>query len=553
MVMTVEQYGRLQLCFDGDEGVEAVEYELPDGTTERGPVFADQPIRLEYDEHGFETTHAQGAPRLCTRYTPAAPGHYSWRALRGGEALHSGEFDCVAGSHPGYVQVSSRDPRYFALSDGSSYVPIGLNIVDVTWHPLPGSMEHFVRSGQRATCGMRTWRRWFRELSENGGNYARIWISRDYTDGRTETPGRHDLIPFAHLDAVVEEARSRGIRLKLCLDHFRHFDRPGHFAHKVLRDPDTGEALESVAQWLRSPRWRQLWLADAQPYLARYWNDPVVFAWELWNEMNAVDAPFDDVCDWTEHMLARIKAASPRSLTANSLGSADEPKAYGQHRRFQAMAHMDIDQVHRYLDQGAPLAVCRTDPVAFSVESVIMGSGRRPVILTETGAVDDRHIGPFRFYDCDHDGLIFTDCTYPAFFAGAAGSGHIWHWNEYVERKNLWPLYRPLAQALRGVACDAEGFRTVDHSTDAAWVLGLEGRTCALWFVRSKADRWDHVLRDGGSPAQAPGVAIPWAGAVQATAWGLCGEAAPPVDVQHGVVQVGAFTHGCVIRVQKHT
>jgi len=121
-------------------------------------------------------------------------------------------------------------------------------------------------------------------------------------------------------------------------------------------------------------------------------------------------------------------------------------------------------------------------------------------LLAETGAVNDCHSGPFRYYGADHDGLIFHDTTYAAFFAGAAGSGHIWHWDRYVQQKNLWPGFRALADALRGVAVDREGFEPIDLSCETYWCLGLRGRTGGLLWLRNKADRWDHVLRDDHLP-----------------------------------------------------
>ena len=131
-------------------------------------------------------------------------------------------------------------------------------------------------------------------------------------------------------------------------------------------------------------------------------------------------------------------------------------------------------QVHRYLDQGAPLEICREDPVAFSQDAVQRCStGKKPLILTETGAVNDRHVGPFRFYSADHGGRIFDDVTYPAFFCGAAGSGHIWHWDCYVDAQNLWPHFRPLHDALEGVQVDAENFQPDSIPDERAWILEM--------------------------------------------------------------------------------
>jgi hypothetical protein len=207
------------------------------------------------------------------------------------------------------------------------------------------------------------------------------------------------------------------------------------------------------------------------------------------------------VREWTRSMLREIKALAPRQLVVQSLGSYDDPRKQRQQDDLRDMPEMDLQQVHRYLDQGAPWAICRTDPVAFSIQA-LEDTRRpdRPILLAETGAVNDRHTGPFRYYRWDARGILFHDTTYPAFFAGSAGSGHIWHWDQYVDQKDLWTCLRPLADLIAGVQLDAEGFQPVDFSNEAMWCLALVGREHILLWARNRADRWDKVLRDGIEP-----------------------------------------------------
>ncbi|MBN1508546.1 MAG: hypothetical protein JW955_16980 [Sedimentisphaerales bacterium] len=74
----------------------------------------------------------------------------------------------LAGISPGqsaegsYVRVSSRDARYFELSDGRPYIPIGLNMI-----APPGRDE---------TQALAQMDEWLRKLSENGGNCIRLWL-----------------------------------------------------------------------------------------------------------------------------------------------------------------------------------------------------------------------------------------------------------------------------------------------------------------------------------------------------------------------------------------
>lgn len=541
---TVERYGRIQIIApDGAQWLEVIE---PDGSRERVPAFAAQDYDFVYDRHGYEEQVARGGVYRAVRYTPELEGEYRVFDEAGNRVE---AFVCVPSDNPGYVTVSAKDPRYFAFSDGSCYVPVGLNLVGCGYDRQPAGNEHFQASQEVRTTGMIQWRRWLSELHAAGANYIRIWLSNGYTQARTEIMGVHNLAAFARLDRIVELAREYGIRIKMCLEHFRTFTNEGHFAYKRVVDPDTGRQLRDVEAWFNEEKWNERWIEDIAPYLARYRNDPVVFAWELWNEIDCGDACFDSVERFTRRMLPRVRSLSPRNLVVNSLGSMDEERKQQVQDAFAAIPDMDFLQVHRYLDQGAPLAICTEDPVAFSRDAVKRCSvGTKPLILTETGAVNDRHVGPFRFYAADHGGRIFDDVTYPAFFCGAAGSGHIWHWDSYVDTQNLWGHFRPLHDALEGVEADAEGFEPFEVEHEDVWILGLKGRSVALVLVRSRADRWDHMLRDGEEPPVLDDIMVPVAGA-DAEAYWLCGDDGElEGDGQDGW-RLGGFRRGCILKI----
>jgi len=494
---TIPTYARWTRQFPIISGVDRMEFIAPDGSRETRPAFQHQPAHFSYDVHGYETTTPVSDIVLQVRFTPEQPGIYNYRALCGQATVEHGSFECTPSRHPGFVQVSSLDPRYFAHSDSSSFCPIGLNLVGPSVYRLPEGRQHFLTRDETATLGVNEYRRWFHLLAENGGNFTRIWLSNDYFNIESDVAAEIDLLALTRLDAVVEAARQVGIRLKLCFDHFRTFEPGASWALKVLRHPKTGQSPKDMDEWFTSPEWRELWLQKISPYLARYGNDPIVMAWELWNEINAcLTSRWEIPRDWTRDMLHHIQLLVPKQMVVNSLGSFDAPESLTPYRDFW-MDEMPFQQVHRYLDQGAPWDICHTDPVAFSLDAIQQTRRPdKPVILAETGAVNDCHTGPFRYYRMDNRGVIFHDTTYPAFFAGAAGAGQIWHWSEYVDFKNLWAGFKPFADLVAGLQLDSENFQPIDLSSEKVWILGLKGNCHLLLWLRNKADRWDHVLRD---------------------------------------------------------
>jgi len=547
---SVPRFGRFACTAPHGAVADQVKFTGPDGAVHLRPVFSHQPAEFLYDRHGYESIVPVGETVLQARFTPDTIGGWRYVSLREGVPVEAGHFECQDSGHSGFIEISRHDSRYFATTDGASYLPIGLNLC---WPPgfrLSAGAE-FQSTSESGTFGLRAYARWFQQLAAHGGNFARLWLGAAYFQVETAVAGEHDLPRFCALDAVVELARAHGIRLKFCLEFFRTFDvkRP---MHRALRHPVHGNPPPDMDTWFTDPEWQALWWRKVDALLARHGDDPVVMAWELWNEIDCCEVrDFAVARDWTERTLRAVKTAAPRNLVTNSLGSFDCEQKLVPQRAFQ-MEEMDFQQVHRYLDMGAGLPVCQTDPALASVDAIQRARRTdRPILLAETGAVNDTHTGPFPYYFWDNDGIIFHDVTYPPLFAGAAGSGHIWHWDEYVDQKNLLPGFAALTAAVEGIAFDQEQFVPEDWSTPECWCLVLKGRTCTLGWLRNKADRWDHVLRDGniadairfpaipdtcfGFSIENLGLFRPWPHDAPGTVTQLDGSFVLP-DFRHGVI-----------------
>lgn len=502
---SVSQFGRWSRTFPRVSGVEQVRFLTPSGKTELRPTFDHLPAIFQYDLHGYEEMLPSGEIVKMARYTPQEAGTYHYQAESADQIIEEGSFACLSSDNPGYVTVSKKDPRYFAFSRGDSFCPIGLNLCMPAVYALPQGMDHFAVGNRQASLGLHEYRRWFRLLAENGGNFTRIWLSSAYLQVEGEQAGQVDPLIFNRMDGIVELAREYGIRLKLCFDHFRAFNSSNPVTQaaflRTLVDPQNGQKPRDMDDWMTDPRWQELWFKKVKAYLARYGGDPVVMAWELWNEMDCIQTDhWELVREWTRTMLVRIREMEPTQLVVNSLGSFDEERKQIVQDDMK-MDETDFQQVHRYLDQGAPLEICTVDPIAFSIDAVQRcRRPNRPVLLAETGAVNDRHTGPFRFMRMDNRGIIFHDTTFPAFFAGGAGTGQDWFWDSYADQKNVWQQFKPFADLIQGVTLDDEAFQGVDLSNDLAWCLALQGKHTWLIWVRNRADSWHAVLRDEIQP-----------------------------------------------------
>ena len=160
-------------------------------------------------------------------------------------------------------------------------------------------------------------------------------------------------------------------------------------------------------------------------------------------------------------------------------------------------------QVHRYLDLGASWKVCHGPVAVFAAEAVrdLRSFGiRKPVLLAESGAVEPSHSGPFKLYAKDRDGILLHDVLFAPFFAGAAGPGHIWHWDVYVDRNDLWRHFARFAAAVRGLDPSAEAFEPFELPHARLFILGLKGRRTTILWCRDRENTWRTELAEGKEP-----------------------------------------------------
>src|SRR5690348_2751715 len=125
--------------------------------------------------------------------------------LRSAEAVDSSSPTAKSGA--AFVRVSPRDPRYFELSDGTPYVPIGLNMI-----------------APPADQGLPGMEAWMTQLSTNGGNYIRVWLANPFFDVEHAHSGEYDEAKAERIQTLLTIAGRQGIRVKLCLEHFRNLD-----------------------------------------------------------------------------------------------------------------------------------------------------------------------------------------------------------------------------------------------------------------------------------------------------------------------------------------
>jgi hypothetical protein len=396
----------------------------------------------------------------------------------------------------GYIEVSRENPAYFAFTDGTPYIPVGINMINPSGRYRDNPDSSLYEIGQ-----------WMKNLSANGGNYIRVWLSQSFWDIEDKKAGEFSEEKIKRIDKFIEMARANGLRIKMTLEHFRSLtlqENNQSWANKSVYHTSSGGPLDSIRQYLTSKEGRQLFLRKVDFYKNRYGSDTLFFGWELWNEMNAMKGPEDEVFfEWNALMLKEVKKRFPENLVMQSLGSFDYEGVRANYKRMMLMPGNEVAQVHRYLDLGARMEVCHMpmDIICSSaIEEIRSYNPGKPVILAETGAVEPSHSGPSKFYPVDTAGILLHDILFAPFFSGSAGAGMSWHWESYVDKNHLWYHFDRFSQVIKDINPVTENFSSSSTETDRLRVYTLKGNRTRLVWLRDKNNSWQTELRDGLAP-----------------------------------------------------
>ncbi|MBL7698979.1 MAG: cellulase family glycosylhydrolase [Chitinophagaceae bacterium] len=391
-----------------------------------------------------------------------------------------------------FIGINKSNPAYFSFTDGTTYIPIGINMINPSG-----------RNGNNPDSAFAEIESWMRNLSENGGNYVRIWLSQSFWDVELKA-GQYDEKKAERIDKFIALARKYHLRIKLTLEHFRSItleENPQGWATKFAYHKSNGGPLDSIGQYLSTAKGRKLFLDKVEYYQKRYGSDTLFFGWELWNEMNAVKGPEDEVFwDWNDTMLKVVKEKFHENLVMQSLGSFDGDYAKPLYERLMKMPGNEVAQVHRYLDPGAPMEVCHApmDVIcASAVRDLQAYHAGKPILLAETGAVEPGHAGPSKYYPKDTAGILLHDILFAPFFTGSAGTGMSWHWESYVHKNNLWFHFGRFNESIKGVDPVKEGFVPEFSETDHFRIYSLKGKSSALIWIRDKNSDWRTELDQG--------------------------------------------------------
>ncbi len=314
-------------------------FTTPSSREVAAPAFFYQPCErklVKRKEHTrgrnwtVEAEEVSPVRRSCwkVRFAPVEPGKHSCRLVvrtgRGKDvALERAcpGFVAFPSGRKGFVRVAP-DRRYFELSTGEFFYPVGLNIRSpADSRDLgrdPQIAPKVIQAGFRGTY---QYDDYFREMEKHGVNWARVWMCSWWCglEWYRKWPGysglgRYNQRNAWRLDHLVEEAERRGVYLQLCttnhgqlstrIDHewemnpLNYYEPDAYVPQSLRKDtqiqrrPDAGHSrfhrpggiLKEAAQFFTDERAMRHHKNKLRYTVARWGYSTSVMAWVLLSE-----------------------------------------------------------------------------------------------------------------------------------------------------------------------------------------------------------------------------------------------------------------------------
>ncbi len=369
----------------------------PAGTQRVSRAFLYQAFEATETAAG-ETCRPTGAKHLRARMRPAATGPHTWTlCLRraGGRDLSielaRGRFDVTPGRAPAYVRASAAAPRWFELSDGRFYYPVGWTLL------CPVDTPH----GERylpylpPANGIAAMERMLGYLAASGGNCTRVWMAdwwlglewnalRDQYQGL----GRYNLKHAWMLDRVLDTCERLGVyAIVETMNHYqtRESDRYGGLWGENPYNARNGGFLDNAAQFWLDPRVLPQEQQRLAYMVARYADSPAVHSWQYSSESDLASQ-----CDWIGDW-RRVEPA-----IAERMAFVGREDAYGHPRgthvadleraqSFARRAGADLLTSNAYASRAGRGILSEEQIEAVSVFARACEPLTKPVMVTEYG------------------------------------------------------------------------------------------------------------------------------------------------------------------------
>jgi hypothetical protein len=314
-------------------------------------------------------------------------------------------------------------------------------------------------------------------LKEVTGGPELLWEA----DVNRPVRGYYNPVDCFMLDTLVEAARQQGIYLQLCL---------------ITRDLYMGSLKDPG-----SPEYQQA-IDDAKKLLryavARWGYSTSVAAWEYFNEIDP-NLPTDRFYTAMGEYLDAIDPFHHLRTTSTWAPSARDCR----HPK------LDIADVHFYLRPSDKKRLSNeVEAVSDRTRFLRQHAPGKPAHLGEFGLANEKWQPTPEMQQSDQV-IDFHNAMWASALSGSSGTVLFWWWDR-LDRRNVYPQYRPLAEFLAGIPWTTARLEQTSATTSAQQVrlVGLQGPDRAyLWLFNPQA-AWSSVVIQQATPTPISGATL---------------------------------------------
>ncbi|MFA4986807.1 MAG: cellulase family glycosylhydrolase [Candidatus Brocadiia bacterium] len=426
--------------------------------------FYYQPF-VEKGESEKPELKASGRPYFLVRFCPRNAGSFVGKLFaQAGEHSYTSEemkFE-VSDGDGGFVLVSPTDRRYFILSSGQAYVPVGLNLAWMKTS-MPSEYSEAIK-----------------KLSDNGINCTRIWNCTwgiNLTDGKA--PWGLNQAQFYVMDEFLAKCREEGVYAILVLTN--HEDLKNNIDKLPYFEPN-GSAKATLDFFL-SPA-KETFRSHLSYIVNRFSSQSSLMAFELGNELDYV-VDRAKLASWNSEMAELIRQTDiNRHMVTSSLGFNMADAA------FWRASNVDFTQFHGY---SRDMAFIESDMEKSGLALASYAADNleplgRPALMAEFGYyVTDEQSG---LNVIDVDGVHLQNGLWSSLFSGLAGTAMNWWWEGYVIKNGLLGRYKSVARFVTNIDFPHEAFVRGKEEVGGLTVLSLRGRTTQLFWFTAIENNW---------------------------------------------------------------
>jgi len=399
-----------------------------------------------------------GKAHWAFRFTPPAEGTYRFRIVAtdstetpvneiGTQYL---EIKVAPSDYTGIVRVSRDDPRYFELSTGEFFYPIGFNIHSVK----DLRSETQLKIGYRPDRGTFSYEEYFSAMSKNGVNAVEVWMAAwsfalEWTSSRTDYYGlgRYNLFNAWRLDHILDDAQKKGIYVHLVLDNHGKLSSSvdpewdnSPYNRKTPFAVADGAMLEMPKDFFGDKE-AEYYYRNRNRYIAGRWGAYTnIIGFEFWSEIDLItkhDEAYSSGKSIEWHKMAADHFMSldqgKHILTTHTCGDYNNTI---KHRKFYEMPQLSYIVGDAYRD-NLPFV----DHMLKHIEK--LRELKKPLLITEYGG--SPHAGTFNRLEADlHAGL------WSSFFCEQAGTPFLW-WHDFIHDKNKYPHFKGFSSFMKGI------------------------------------------------------------------------------------------------------